>query len=142
MRSIFDPFLGFCHRLTSYSVDNPKKTLAATLSFTALMACTFPFMVIDTDPENMLEKDQDDRVFYNAVKKKYRIYDEIGIAIYHPTDILEPKSLEAIDKATRRLMEIEGVISRDVVSLSTSYNLLRLDYAHAADPLDADGIMT
>jgi uncharacterized protein len=142
MRSIFDPFLGLFHRATSYSIDNPKKTLAFTLGFTALMACTFPFMVIDTDPENMLEKDQEDRVFYNGVKKKYRIYDEIGIAIYHPTDILEPKSLEAIDRATRRLMEIEGVISRDVVSLSTSYNLLRLDYAHAADPLDADGIMT
>jgi hypothetical protein len=114
-------------RLTELSIDHPRTVLVATFAITVAAVSAFPSIKIDTDPENMLEADEPDRVFYNETKAKFRIYDGVAFGIFDPVDILRPESLEALDRATRKLLEIDGVVARDVTSLTTSYNMFRLD---------------
>ncbi len=49
-------------RLTWLAMDRPKTTLAVILGLTMAFALQFPKIHIDTDPENMLEADQPDRM--------------------------------------------------------------------------------
>jgi len=58
-------------RLTRFALDRPKTVIAATILVTAVFALQFPRITIDTDPENMLEPDQPDRVLYDRVKKDF-----------------------------------------------------------------------
>ena len=68
-------------RLTRFALDWPKTVIAATILLTVLFGSQFPRIAIDTDPENMLEPDQPDRVFYDRVKKEFGIHDLIVVGI-------------------------------------------------------------
>jgi predicted RND superfamily exporter protein len=80
-------------------------------------------MTIDTDPENMLEDDQPDRVLYNRVKKDFGIRDLIVVGIVDEKGIFRPESLERVARATLEILKIKGVIIEDVLSLSTTDNV-------------------
>ncbi len=64
-------------RLTLFSLDYPKAVIAAVLLLTVLFGLQFPRVKIDTDPENMLEPDQPDRVLNDRVKKEFGVNDLI-----------------------------------------------------------------
>ena len=49
-------------RLTIFSLDRPKTTIVLAVLVTILFGSQFPRITIDTDPKNMLEADQEDRV--------------------------------------------------------------------------------
>ena len=68
-------------RLTIFSLDYPKAVIAAVLLLTVLFGLQFPGVKIDTDPENMLEPDQPDRVLYDRVKKEFGVNDLIVVGI-------------------------------------------------------------
>jgi len=93
--------------------------LAATLLF----AAQFPRIKIDTDPENMLEADQPDRVFYDRVKKEFGIRDLIVVGIVDEEGIFRPEALERVARATSEILRIKGVVIEDVVSLTTTDNV-------------------
>lgn len=54
-------------RITRFAVDWPKTVIGLVFVATLLFALQFPRIRVDTDPENMLEADQPDRVFYKAL---------------------------------------------------------------------------
>ena len=45
-------------RLTLLALDRTKTVIGITVLLTVLFALQFPRIAIDTDPENMLERDQ------------------------------------------------------------------------------------
>ncbi len=110
-------------RMILVSLDRPKTIIGLLTFLTLLFGLQFPSVVIDADPENMLEAEQTDRVFYDQVKKEFGIYDLIVVGIVDGAGVFRPDSLERIQRATSEILKIEGVIIDDVVSPSTTDNV-------------------
>src|SRR3989304_1884272 len=110
-------------RITLFALNRPKTVIALTLAVTFLFAMQFPRIKIDTDPENMLEADQPDRVFYDRVKKEFGIHDLIVVGIVDDKGIFRPESLERVARVTSEILKIKGVVIEDVVSLTTTDNV-------------------
>jgi hypothetical protein len=110
-------------RLTAFSVDHPKLVIGLLLGATILFALQFPSIRIDTDPENMLEVDQPDRVLYNRIKEDFGVHDLIVVGIADEHGIFRPEALAAVAQATEEILAIRGVVIPDVVSLTTTDNV-------------------
>src|SRR3989338_3772677 len=111
------------NKLTDIVTRFPKTTIAVALIATIFFAIQFPKMKIDTDPENMLEQKQSDRVFYDKVKKEFGINDLLVVGVVEEKGIFTPDTLRRIAKVTDDILKIKGVIIEDVVSLRTSDNV-------------------
>ena len=114
-------------RAAYWSIDHPKWTIVLTLAITFLFLIQFPKAIIDTDPENMLEEDQPDRVFYNQVKEDFGIHDLIVVGITDEKGIFTREALGRIARITEKILEIEGVIVQDVMSFTTTDNVTSSD---------------
>src|SRR3990167_9439544 len=101
-------------KLTEIVTRFPKSTIAIFLIITVFFAMQFPKMKIDTDPENMLEQNQPDRVFYDKVKKEFGINDLLVVGIVDKKGIFNPDTLKRIARITDQILRIEGVIIEDV----------------------------
>src|SRR3990172_5371961 len=110
-------------RLTKYSLDHPKAIIGIVILLTALFGSQFTKITIDTDPENMLELDQPERVLYNRVKNEFGINDLIVVGIVDEKGIFRTEALERVARATSVILKIRGVINEDVVSLTTTDNV-------------------
>ncbi|OGF98340.1 MAG: hypothetical protein A3F83_10935 [Candidatus Glassbacteria bacterium RIFCSPLOWO2_12_FULL_58_11] len=110
-------------RLTKYSLDHPKAIIGIVILLTALFGSQFTKITIDTDPENMLELDQPERVLYNRVKNEFGINDLIVVGIVDEKGIFRTEALERVARATSEILKIRGVINEDVVSLTTTDNV-------------------
>jgi len=110
-------------RLTRFSLDHPRIVIGTVFILTVLFALQFPKITIDTDPENMLEADQADRVFYNRVKQEFGIHDLIVVGIVDDHGVFRPESLDRVARAIDEIVKIDGVIIEDVVSLTTTDNV-------------------
>jgi len=110
-------------KLTEIVTRFPKATIAAALIATVFFAMQFPKIKIDTDPENMLEQTQADRVFYDKVKKEFGIHDLLVVGIADKEGIFKPDTLKRVANITDEILKIKGVIIEDVVSLRTSDNV-------------------
>src|SRR3989338_6542546 len=107
-------------RLTRLALDYPKMVIGVMLAVTLLFGLQFPKIHIDTDPENMLEATQPDRVFYDQVKRDFGIHELLVVGVVDPQGVFRPEALERVAKATSDILKIEGVILEDVVSLTTT----------------------
>ncbi|MCW5979721.1 MAG: MMPL family transporter [Bryobacteraceae bacterium] len=110
-------------KLTRIALDHPRKVIAFAIILTAAFAFQFRSISIDTDPENMLEPDQSERVFYNSVKRDFGVHDLIVVGLVDQQGIFRPDSLQRISRATAEILKIPGVIIPDVVSLTTTDNI-------------------
>ena len=107
-------------RLIWLSMDFPKSTILLVLLVTIAFGIQFPKIHIDTDPENMLPADQVDRVLYNRAKQEFGIHDLIVLGITDEAGMLRPDALSRTARIVERLMGIHGVITADVISLTTT----------------------
>lgn len=81
---------------------------------------------IDTDPENMLSPDEPVRVYHNARKKDFSLYDMVVVGVVnqtHPQGVFNRRSLTDIHALTDFAKRIEGVISVDLMAPSTMENI-------------------
>ena len=62
-------------------------------------------------------------MLYDRVKEEFGIHDLIVVGIVDPQNVFRPESLEGIARATDKILEIQGVIIPDVVSLTTTDNV-------------------
>ena len=109
--------------IVTFSIDHPKTVISIVLILTAFFALQFPEIKIDTDPENMLEDNQPDRIFYRKVKKDFGINDFIVVGVVDEKGIYRPELLSRVDRAITGILKIKGVIANDVVSLTTTDNI-------------------
>lgn len=79
--------------LVRFSIDRPRLVMLLTVALTVLAALAFPKIVVDTDPENMLEEDQPDRVYYREVKEEFGIYDLLVLGIVDDGGVFRPETL-------------------------------------------------
>jgi len=121
-------------RVIEFSINKPKTIYALVLLFVAIALSQFPFIKIDTDPENMLPSDSPARIFHNQVKEKFQLHDAIVVgAVYFDKEsgkesgqdagIYNPQSLTDIYQLTKQILTIEGVIAPDLMSISEVDNI-------------------
>jgi len=109
--------------LTWFAMDWPKTTLAVLIALTVIFGAQFTQISIDTDPENMLEADQPDRVLYDRTKREFGISDMIVLGITDERGMFRPEALAAVKRVTEGILEIQGVITDDVISLTTTNDI-------------------
>lgn len=111
-------------RLVMAAIDRPRTVLALVFGLTLVFLFQFPKITIDTDPENMLEQSQPDRLFYTEIKKDFGIADFIVLGITDEGGIYRPEVLAVIRKLVTGIVALDGVIAEDVVSLATTDNIV------------------
>ncbi len=112
--------------LIRLAIKFPKIAVAISLLVAILAGIQFPKIRIDTDPENMLSKEAFVRVFNDEVKEEFTLYDFIVLGIVNEESeygVFNPSSLKKVHEITREIEAIEGVISYEVISLSTKDNI-------------------
>ena len=82
-----------------------------------------PSLTIDTDPENMLSSDAPARVFHNQTKADFQMRDMIVVGLVSEKSIFTPNSLKVIEQLSTQILQIEGVIEQDLLSLSVVDNI-------------------
>lgn len=110
-------------KLVDFSVSHPKIIITLTIILTVIFAAQLPKIKIDTDPENMLETDQPDRVFYDWVKRNFGINDLIVLGITDEKGIFNSQTLGQIARITDEILNIKGVLIDDVISFTTTDNV-------------------
>jgi predicted RND superfamily exporter protein len=114
------------HTIVSLAVRRPRLVYAAVLVLVIAFAALMTQIRIDTDPENMLPADQPQRVFHNEVEDRFTLHDAVVIGIVnesHPDGIYNPESLSALHTLSSQILQIDGVIAPDLMSLAESDNI-------------------
>jgi predicted RND superfamily exporter protein len=112
-------------RLLNFAIEQPKRVFLLMFIAVIVFAAMLPKIIIDTDPENMLPSEQEDRVFHEEVKKKFGINDLIVVGMINegPQGIYNARSLGVLHKLSNEILKIEGIVPQDVLSLATVDNI-------------------
>ncbi|MDD5070048.1 MAG: MMPL family transporter [Candidatus Omnitrophica bacterium] len=113
-------------KIIHLSIKKPKTVFAICFIVVVLAAFQFPRIKVDTDPENMLSKDEFVRVFDHDVKKEFALYDFIVLGIVNnetERGVFTKDSLNRIFAITEKIKDIEGVITREIIAPSTKDNI-------------------
>ncbi len=110
--------------LINFSLKYPRTVIFLTIIVTAVLSFQFPKIKIDTDPENMLARDEPVRVFHNQVKREFGINEMIVLGILREDGIFHRDTLRKIKEITDSIKHIRGVISDDILSLSVTNNVI------------------
>jgi len=112
------------NRLTAFSVAHPWIVIGLTAAITLAFASCFPRVQIDTDPKHMLPSTSPVRQYNDQVERDFALHpDVIVLGIVNESGVVNPQTLERIADLTHRIQEMPGVITRDVVSLTTIDNI-------------------
>ncbi|NIP99629.1 MAG: MMPL family transporter, partial [Nitrospinaceae bacterium] len=106
---------------TRWCVQHPKQ-----LSLLIFLVCLgfslqIPRIQIDTDPENMLSREEFVRIFHNRVKRVFTLHDMIVLGVVnesHPDGVFNPGTLKTIHTLTQQIERIDGVIPIDLLAPS------------------------
>ena len=111
--------------LINFAFQQPKRVFLLMLVAVIIFAAMMPKIIIDTDPENMLPSDQEDRVFHEAVKHKFGINDLIVVGMINDgtQGIYNTRSLGVLHQLSQQILNIEGIVPQDVLSLATVDNI-------------------
>ncbi len=125
--------------LVEFSLNHPKLVTGLMIVITLTMAAfaavpsiwpeKFPSLnsiKIDTDPENMLRKDEPVRVFHDKMKKLMSIHDIVVLGIVNednPNGVFNVNSLKNIYELTQYAKRLDGVIEVDLIAPSTVDNI-------------------
>jgi len=121
MRALFPRWSGRPMEMTlQLPVDFPRLTISIVLLLTIWAAIQLPKITIDTDPENMLEPDAPVRVFHEATKRIFGIHELIVVGFESDRDLFNVEDLAALFRVNREILNIQGVIIPDVLSLVTT----------------------
>jgi len=114
------------HQIIQLATNRPRTIYVLLALLTVLLGGQIPRINIDTDPENMLSADQPERVFHNLVEERFGLHDAIVVGLVnetHPAGIFNAASLKALHSMSGAILEIEGVIESDVMSLAVVDNI-------------------
>jgi predicted RND superfamily exporter protein len=114
------------HKIITAATHRPR-TIYAVLALATAIAVALLFRIqVDTDPENMLPAEQPDRVFHNYVEDTFALHDAIVVGLVnetHPDGVYNVDSLQALHTLSAAILEIDGVIAPDLMSLAVSDNI-------------------
>lgn len=112
--------------LVHFCTQKPKIVYAILAVLALVFTAQIPRIKIDTDPENMLDSEHPARVFHNEVKTRFAMHDAIVVGVVDTSNengVFTPSSLTDIYDITESILSIDGVISADLMSISTVDNI-------------------
>ena len=109
--------------LFKFAFQHPRRVFVLMAIAVIAFAAMLPQIIIDTDPENMLPSDQEDRVFHEEVKRKFGISDLIVVGMVNDQGIYNPRSLGALHKLANEILKIDGIVPQDLLSIATVDNI-------------------
>lgn len=113
-------------RLVGLAVGRPRAVMALTLLLVIGLGSQLPRVRIDTDPENMLPADQGARVQHDEVKRDFTLYDMLVVGVVDESSsdgVFTPSTLAHVHELTQRILEMDGVVRQEVLSLATVDNV-------------------
>ena len=113
-------------QIVHFATTHPKRILWLTLILTLIAGAMIPRIHIDTDPENMLPSDQEDRVAHDQIKQEFNLYDLIVVGVVNnqdPDGIFNTQSLSNLKSLSDQIEQIEGVIDHELMSLASVDNI-------------------
>lgn len=110
--------------LVKFSVTRPWAVMAAVALVTIAFAAQFPGIRIDTNPKNMLPETSEVRLWIGEVEKTFGLHEDmLALGIRNENGIVNPETLEKIERVSGEILKIKGVLARDVVGLTTIDNV-------------------
>lgn len=91
-------------RIIDFSVTRYKFVMLCILLFTLSTGAFLPMVKMDTDPINMLEINEPERIFHNATKKRFNLSDTVVLGVLNekdPAGVFNPKTLKRIYELTQ-----------------------------------------
>ncbi len=91
-------------KLVQISIKWPKQIAIALGVITLLLGLLIFKVHVDTDPENMLSPDEPVRIFHNATKKEFSLYDMVILGVVntsHPDGVFNPETLNHVYDLTQ-----------------------------------------
>ena len=129
-------------------LNRPKTVLIVIAVITLFFAAGLPQMTTDTDPEHMLRADAPVRVYNDQVEEWFDLQEMIVIGVAnaeHQDGVLNADTLGRLYEATQQIVEIDGVVRRNVRSFpttnyirATSASLQQQRLLQSAGPSEAD----
>ncbi|MGW8370209.1 MAG: efflux RND transporter permease subunit, partial [Gammaproteobacteria bacterium] len=116
--------------VVTLATEHPRWVFAVTLLVTIIAALAMFGIKVDTDPENMLPGDQTDRVFHNQVEADFGLHDAIVVGIVNESDpdgVFSPETLARLHALSERILELDGVVTPDLMSLATADNITQIE---------------
>ncbi|WP_259365372.1 RND family transporter [Colwellia sp. BRX10-3] len=113
-------------RLLNFAIEKPKVIYSLILLITLLSVAMLPKIAIDTDPENMLSQDAPARVFHNQIKTEFLMRDMIVVGLVSKNSIFTPEILNIVEQLTNDILQLDGVIAEDLLSLNVVDNISQL----------------
>ena len=108
-------------RIVGFSVRRPGITLAALALVTLALGLQLSKMKSDTDPKHMLPATSPVRVYNDKVEAWFGLHaDVIVLGIVNRGGVLNPATLERVARITDQVLQMKGVIARDVASFTTT----------------------
>ncbi|KAA3633784.1 MAG: RND transporter [Calditrichaeota bacterium] len=104
--------------LIEFSIKKPWVVISIAVLITAFFAMQFPKIVIDTDPQNMLESDEPTRLFHAATKEDFSLYDFIAVGVVAEPTAFTADQLNRVYRITEEISDLDGVIVDDIMAIS------------------------
>ena len=101
----------------TFSIDHPKLVITLVVLISVFFLFQFPKVKIDTDPENMLDRNEPVRLVHNEMKETFDLHDMIVVGIFREDGVYTRETLTRIVAITDEIKEIDGVLDDDVIAL-------------------------
>lgn len=123
-------------RLPQFAVARPRLTVALAIALTAVFAAWLPRLHTDTDPKNMLPVTSGVRVFNRQVEQWFGLHEDmIVVGIVRAAAPLDRAALDAVARLTDQIVRLPGVVSADVISVTTADNVAASGGTLSVQPL-------
>ncbi len=109
-------------RIIKFSTEHPIFIMILLGIILLFSFMQYPKMKVDTDPENMLPKEDAVRIFHNNTKKEFSLFDFIILGIVNEKNtngVFNTTTLTKIYKITKEIENVKGVIAYELISPAT-----------------------
>lgn len=131
------------NKIVEVPLNRPKTVLIVYAIITIIFLLQFPKVEIDTDPENMLYADEPARVAHREFKAEFALHDSIVVGVVdesNPDGVFTPETLNRIAAVTKEVALIDGVIAYDLMSPTTTDNIVGSNGILTIEPLMRAGV--
>lgn len=122
----------FARNFVDVLTRRPKWVILAIVLVTIFAGAFFPKVILDTDPENMLENNEPARLFHNQTKERFNLSEVVVLGVINekdPDGVFNPVTLERVYDLTQFAKtlrwpgekdqdQLEGVIEVDMIAPS------------------------
>ncbi|MCL7488694.1 MAG: MMPL family transporter [Desulfobulbaceae bacterium] len=118
------------NRIIQFSISKPRLITATMVLATVILGALMVNVHVDTDPENMLSRDEAVRIFHNQIKKEFTLYDMVVLGVVNeknPNGVFNVETLARVAELTDFAEtlswpdpedpdKIIGVVRRDIIA--------------------------